>query len=298
MEVREYLRDEFLEEADAGFYDQKELERRLALFDGGIGRGIEQRTHGLVKNLAETSSSSPASVREGDADVVTEDRTIDTSAGPLDIYVTRPAQGGQHPGIVLIHENQGLVPHIRDVARRLAKLGYIVVAPDLLTPAGGVASFADAPERIAALGTLDREKMVDQLRASVDELVGLDGVDADRLGVIGFCFGGGMTWLLATREARLKAAVPFYGPNPPLERVPDIEASVLAIYGENDERINAGIADIESAMADAGKSFQKEIYAGAGHAFHNDSNPDRYHEGAAVEAWARATSFLAEHLAP
>jgi carboxymethylenebutenolidase len=292
VEVREYLRDEFLEEAGAGFYSQEELARRLALFDGGIAQKIGEK----VKNMAGDSSATPASVPEDDATLTGEDRTIDTSAGPLDIYVARPKDAGDHPGIVLIHENQGLVPHIRDVARRLAKLGYVVVAPDLLTPAGGVASFGDAPERIAALGTLDREQMVVQLVAAVDELVGLSGVDANRIGAIGFCFGGGMTWLLSTREPRLKAAVPFYGPNPPLDQVPNIQAAVLAVYGANDERINAGIADIESAMSAAGKSFEKEVYDGAGHAFHNDSNPDRYNEAAATRAWSRATSFLQQHL--
>jgi carboxymethylenebutenolidase len=223
-------------------------------------------------------------------------RTIDTTDGPLDLYLTRPTDGTNLPGILLIHENQGLVPHIQDVARRLAKLGYAVAAPDLLTPAGGVDSFADAAERIAALGTLDREAMVRQLLAAFDVLAGAPGVDADRLGVMGFCFGGGMTWLVATKEPRLKAAVAFYGPIPPIESVPMISAAVLAIYGELDERINAGIAQIEPAMAAAGKVFESEIFSGAGHAFHNDTNPDRYNAEAAAAAWTRATEFLRVHL--
>lgn len=292
MEVREYLRDEFLEEAEAGFYSKEELERRLALFDGGIA----QKTTDRVKNMAGESSSGTASVPENDSSLTSEDRTIETSAGPLDIYVTRPAGAGSFPGVVLIHENQGLVPHIRDVARRLAKLGYVVLAPDLLTPAGGVATFAETPDRVAALGTLDKDQMVAQLLAAADELAGLEGVDVSRLGVIGFCFGGGMTWLLATKEPRLKVAVPFYGPNPPLEDVPNIQAAVLAIYGANDERINAGIPDIEAAMSSAGKAFEKEIYDGAGHAFHNDTNPDRYNAEASTQAWARATAFIGQQL--
>jgi carboxymethylenebutenolidase len=293
MEVREYLREEFLEEAEHGYLSADELARRLALFDNA-----EQAlaSGALTAKAQVPGAASPASVAENHPGVTTEDRTIDTAVGPVDIYVVRPAEQGTHPGLLLIHENQGLTVHIRDVARRLALLGYVVVAPDLLTPAGGVNSFPDAPERIAALGTLDREGMVTQLLAGFDELSGLSGVDANRLGVIGFCFGGGMTWLVATREPRLKAAVPFYGPNPPLDAVPNIAAAVLAIYGGLDERINAGIPDIEAAMAAAGKSFDKEIYDGAQHAFHNDTNPDRYNPDAAPAAWSRATAFLGEHL--
>jgi carboxymethylenebutenolidase len=293
MEVREYLREEFLEEAELGIVAKEELERRLELFDNA-GKAVAKTTTKIKAQVP--NATSPLSVAEGDTTVTGEDRTLETSEGPLDLYVVRPTGDAKLPGVLLIHENQGLVPHIRDVARRLAKLGYVVVAPDLLTPAGGAASFADAPERIAALGTLDRDAMVGQLLAAFEELSTLPDVDAANLGVLGFCFGGGMTWMLATREPRMKAAVPFYGPIPPLGAVPNIEAAVLAIYGANDERINAGIAEIEPAMAAAGKSYEKEVYDGAGHAFHNDTNPDRYNAEAASAAWVRATAFLGQHL--
>jgi carboxymethylenebutenolidase len=291
MDVREYLREEFLEEAEMGFVSSDELERRLSLFDG---TSVEDRT--TVAKAQVPNATSPLSVPESDTSVVGEDRTIDSATGPLDIYVVKPSGEGPFPGVVLIHENQGLVPHIRDVARRLAKSGYVVLAPDLLTPAGGVNSFSDSAERVAALGTLDRGEMVTQLLAAFQELSTLPNVDASHLGALGFCFGGGMTWMLATREPRLKAAVPFYGPIPPLESVPEIQAAVLAIYGALDERINAGIPQIEPAMAAAGKSFEKEVYEGAGHAFHNDTNPDRYHADSAASAWSRATAFLDTHL--
>ncbi len=293
MDVREYLREEFLEEAELGFVSSDELERRLSLFDGA---GVQAVDRAPSAKAQVPNASSPLSVSESDSSVVGEDRTIESAVGPLDIYVVKPSGEGPFPGVVLIHENQGLVPHIRDVARRLAKNGYVVLAPDLLTPAGGVNSFADSAERIAALGTLDRGEMVTQLLAAFQELSTLSNVDASHLGVLGFCFGGGMTWMLATREPRLKAAVPFYGPIPPLESVPEIQAAVLAIYGELDERINAGIAQIEPAMAAAGKSFEKEVYEGAGHAFHNDTNPDRYHAESASSAWSRAVAFLDSHL--
>ena len=293
MDVREYLREEFLEEAELGYLDDQELARRLALFDGPMTGAVET----IMIKAEVPGATSPLSVREDDAGISGEDSTISTPVGPLDIYVVRPTgASGDLPGLVLIHENQGLVPHIRDVARRLAALGYVVVAPDLLTPAGGAGSFPDGPARIAALGTLDREAMVTQLVAATDALAALDGVDAGHLGALGFCFGGGMTWMLATKAKQLKAAVPFYGPTPPIELVPEITAAVLAIYGALDERITGMAPDIEAAMAAANKSFDKEIYPEAQHAFHNDTNPDRYNPTAAAAAWARATTFLGAHL--
>jgi carboxymethylenebutenolidase len=289
MDVREYLRDELLEEASQGYVDAAELERRLALFDGGAAASGGVR----AKNQ---DGADGVTVAEDDPAITVERHEVSSPAGAVEVYVARPAGDGVAPGILVIHENRGLTPHIRDVARRYAKLGYVALAPDLLTPKGGADSFADPAEAIAALGTLDRDDMVTQLLAALDDLASLPGVDAAHLGVTGFCFGGGMAWRVATKDPRLAAAVPFYGSNPPLEDVPAINAAVLAIYGGLDERINAGIPAIEEAMRDAGKSFEKEVYDGAEHAFHNDTNPDRYHPSAAAAAWARATEFFAKHL--
>jgi carboxymethylenebutenolidase len=296
MELREYLRDEILEEADHGYLSEEERNRRLALFDAaetGSASGLR-----LMANPQASVSGSDVGVTvpETDPAITVERRSISNGTRTVDVYVARPAESGEAPGILVIHENRGLVPHIRDVARRYAKIGYVAVAPDLLTSKGGADSFSDPAEQIAALGSLDREDMLVDLQASLSELAALPGVRADRLGVTGFCFGGGMTWRLATKEPRLVAAVPFYGGNPPLEDVPNIHAAVLAIYGGLDERINAGIEDIEKAMAAAGKVFEKEIYSGAQHAFHNDTNPDRYNADAARAAWARATGWFDHYL--
>jgi carboxymethylenebutenolidase len=290
VDVREYLRDELLEEGSHGYLSEGELERRLQLFDSGsVSASGGVVAYNRVGDVGVT-------VAESDPGIAVENRSVLSDAGTVEVYVARPSGGASAPGILVIHENRGLTPHIRDVARRYAKLGYVALAPDLLTPKGGADSFADPADAIAALGTLERDAMVTQLLASLDELAALDGVDSARLGVTGFCFGGGMTWRVATKAPQLSAAVPFYGSNPPLEDVPNIHAAVLAIYGALDERINAGIPDIEAAMTAAGKSFEKEIYEGAEHAFHNDTNPDRYNATAAKAAWARATAFFADHL--
>jgi carboxymethylenebutenolidase len=121
-------------------------------------------------------------------------------------------------------------------------------------------------------------------------------VQKDRVGMVGFCFGGGVTWRVATKMPELRAAVPFYGPNPPLEDVPQIRAAVLAIYAERDQRINQGIPAIEEAMARHGKTFEKIIYPNADHAFHNDTNPQRYNAAAARDAWAKTLAWFDRHL--
>lgn len=296
MELRNYLRDEILEEADYGIITEEERERRLALFDGVATTGTSSAPRATLMTDVAPAPASDASVSEDDPAITVEHRHVTHGTSTVDCYVVRPKDVASAPGVLVIHENRGLVPHIRDVARRLAKEGYVTVAPDLLSSKGGADSFSDPAEQIAALGSLDRDEMVADLLAALNELAGLDGVQSDNLGVIGFCFGGGMAWRVAIGDPRIHAAVPFYGSNPPLEDVAKLNGPVLAIYGALDERINAGIPDIEAAMAANGKSYEKEVYDGAGHAFHNDTNPDRYHEGAAHAAWARATSFLAKHL--
>jgi carboxymethylenebutenolidase len=292
VEVCEYLRQELLEEGSYGYLSDAELERRLAVFDGALSG------EGALPASDQAGILDAVTVDEHDPSIVIERPSVTSPAGAVDCYVARPAAAptSEVPGILVIHENRGLTPHIKDVARRYAKLGYATLAPDLLTPKGGADSFSDPAAAIAALGSLERDDMVAQLLASLDELASLEGVDADRLGVTGFCFGGGMTWRVVTKAERVRAAVPFYGSIPALEDVPNIAASVLGIYGGLDERVNAGIPAIEAAMTAAGKSFEKEVYPGAQHAFHNDTNPDRYHPEAAKAAWARATGFFAGHL--
>ncbi len=234
------------------------------------------------------SSSNPlatgAAIDASDIDVPAE-------GGPLKAHLARPSGGGAGPGIVVIHENRGLVPYVRDVADGLASEGYIAVAPDLLTREGGTASIADVPP---VLSEIPRERHTADALACIAYLQGLG---ATRIGIIGFCFGGGVVWRTATVSPDLAAAVPFYGANPPLGDVSNIKAAVHAAYGEKDERINAGIDDINAALATAGVTAEHKIYANAGHAFHNHTNPpERYNAEAAKEAWADALAWFATHL--
>ncbi len=197
--------------------------------------------------------------------------------------------------MLVCHENRGLNEHIRDVTRRLAKAGYVGLAIDLLSRQGGTDA-AGGPEAVPGLlANMPPQQFVDDFRAGLHYLQAQPFVATDRIGMIGFCFGGGVTWRCATEIPELKAAVPFYGPNPPLENVPNIQAAVLAIYAEQDQRINAGIPAIEAAMQANNKVFKKIVYPSVNHAFHNDTGP-RYNAEAAQSAWAEALNWFGQYL--
>ncbi len=209
-------------------------------------------------------------------------------------YLARPRGDGRLPVVLVCHENRGLTEHIKDVTRRLAKAGYAALAVDLLSRQGGSAMVGSdyAP---GALGNIQPDQFVQDFYAGWRYLGTLPFIQAERVGMVGFCFGGGVTWLMATRMPELRAAVPFYGPHPPLEDVPNIQAAVLGIYAERDQRINQGIPAIEQAMRENGKIFEKVIYPDSDHAFHNDTGT-RYNRAAAVAAWQRTLDWFAQYV--
>lgn len=198
-------------------------------------------------------------------------------------------------GILVIHENRGLTEHIKDVVRRLAKARYIALSVDLVSRAGGSAAHPDEAERTGILGQLTPEQVIADLSAGLDYLSVSPLNASTRLGAVGFCFGGGYTYRLATKRQDLKAAVAFYGPNPPLEDVPNIKAAVLAIYGSADTRITSGASALEAALKQAGVTYETKIYDGANHAFHNDTGPN-YNPTAAKDAWERTLAWFGAHL--
>jgi carboxymethylenebutenolidase len=211
-------------------------------------------------------------------------------------YLARPAGEGPFPVVLVCHENRGLTEHIKDVTRRLASAGYVALAVDLLSRLGGTDTLS-SDQVPGALGNTDPEQFVQDFHSGLSYLQEQPYVQADRVGMVGFCFGGGVTWLVATRFPELRAAVPFYGPHPPVEDVPDIQAAVLAIYAGNDQRINQGIPEIEAAMQQNGKVYEKIIYPNAEHAFHNDTGP-RYNAEAAQDAWGRTLDWFDRYLRP
>lgn len=211
-------------------------------------------------------------------------------------YSAVPLEREPTASVLVIHENKGVTPYIEDVCRRLARRGYRALAPDLLSRAGGSRSYDVHEPAIAALRDLPTEDLVADLVAWNDELLS-NKTTSGRLGVIGFCFGGRTAWRLATVDPRLSVVAAFYGGNPPIEAFGGITAPVLGIYGEKDTKVTGQLPEIEKAMAEGGKSFEYTVFPGAGHAFHNDLNPRRYHAESARLAWVQTMEWFGTLLA-
>ena len=214
-------------------------------------------------------------------------------SGTMRGYFVRPAAAsGKLPGILVVHENRGLNPHIKDIARRLALDNFVAFAPDALAPLGGYPGEEDKAREL--FPKLDQAKTREDFVAAVDFLK----AHADctgRVGVVGFCYGGGIANMLATRVPDLGAAVPFYGSQARAEDVPKIKAPLLIHYAENDQRINAGWPAYETALKAAGVRYTMHMYPGTQHGFNNDTTP-RYDEAAAKLAWQRTVDFFNTHL--
>jgi len=192
------------------------------------------------------------------------------------------------PGIVVVHENRGLNPHTEDIARRLALEGFLAFAPDALFPLGGYPGDEDKAREL--FGKLDQAKSRNDFVAAVDYLKTYPGCSGV-IGTVGFCYGGSMANILATRIPDLAAAVPFYGGQPPAEEAARIKAPLLIHYADNDERVNAGWPAYETALKAAGVKYEMYKYPGTQHGFLNDTTP-RYDEAAAKLAWKRTVEFF------
>jgi carboxymethylenebutenolidase len=218
--------------------------------------------------------------------------TVQIPAGDTNIigYLARLSTEAVSPVILVCHENRGLTPHIQDVTRRLGKAGYVGLAVDLLSRQGGTEAVGSSNVP-GALGSIDPAQFVEDFKSGWTYLQGQPFADANKVGMTGFCFGGGVTWQVAVHMPELLAAVPFYGPHPLASDVPKIQAAVLAIYGELDNRINSGIPEIEAAMAANNKIYEKIIYPNADHAFHNDTGT-RFNPEAARDAWEHTLSWF------
>ena len=205
-------------------------------------------------------------------------------------YLVRPSAQGTYPAVLVIHENRGLNPHIKDVTRRMAKEGLIAFGGDYLTGQGGTP--ADEEKAREMIGALTPEEALAFSRAAVDALARLPGSNG-KVGAVGFCWGGGAVNALAvSADPNLKAGVAYYGRQAPAAEVPKIAAPLMLHYAGLDERINAGIAEFEAALKANGKSYELHMYEGANHAFNNDTNAARYDKEAADLAWSRTVGFF------
>lgn len=214
-------------------------------------------------------------------------------AGEMNGQLSRPAEHENPlPGIIVVHENRGLNPHIADVGRRAASAGFISLAPDALYPLGGYPGTDDEGRTLQQ--KRDRNEMLEDFIAAFNYLHDHPECDGN-VGAVGFCFGGWIVNMMAVRIPELKAAVPFYGGQPAAEDVPAIQAPLLLQYAGLDERVNAGWPAYEAALKANGKEYQVYIYPDTNHGFHNDTTP-RYDEAAAKLAWERTIAFFKEKL--
>ncbi|MEG0858286.1 MAG: YghX family hydrolase [Pseudomonas sp.] len=230
-----------------------------------------------------------------DPDIVAEYITYPSPKGHGQVrgYLVRPAKAqGKVPGVVVVHENRGLNPYIEDVARRLAKAGFVALAPDGLTSVGGYPG--DDDKGRALQEKVDPEKLMNDFFAAIEWLMKND-TTTGKVGITGFCYGGGVANAAAVAYPELAAAVPFYGRQPDAKDVPKIKAPLLLHYGELDTRINEGWPAYEQALKAAGKTFEAYFYPGANHGFHNDTTP-RYDEAAAKLAWERTLAWFRRYL--
>ncbi len=228
-----------------------------------------------------------------DGRLYTETIRYTGASGPMIAYLARPKGKKKHPAVIVIHENRGLQPHIKDVARRIALEGFTVIAPDALSPLGGTPEKQE--EAIPMFQKLDNELTKKDFTAAVQYLK-TNPQTTGKVGCTGFCWGGGMTNQVAVNAPDLDAAVPYYGGQPKAEDVPKIKAPMLLHYAGNDERINKGIPEFEAALKSAKIEYHLYMYEGAQHAFNNDSNPERYNKEAAELAWGRTIAFFKEKL--
>jgi carboxymethylenebutenolidase len=270
-----------------GHTDRRSFLKKLAMFAGSTAAALA-----LLPVLEENSLKASASYQT-DPDLVTEFIKYPGATGDMRAFLARPKSGSKFPAVIVIHENRGLVPHIQDVTRRMAKEGFLALAPDALSPVGGT------PEDVSNVGELFKqlkpEETTKNFVAAVKYLK-TNPLTNGKVGCTGFCWGGAMTNQVAVNAPDLDAAVPYYGRQPVAEDVAKIKAPIMAHYAGNDQGINAGIAAFEEALKKNNKEYQIFMYEGASHAFNNDSNAERYNEAAAKLAWGRTIGFFKEKL--
>jgi carboxymethylenebutenolidase len=275
-------------------YTHERLDRRIFMDRLAKMAGGTAAAAALVPVL-KANYAKAAIVPADDPRLQTERVTFEGATGDVAAYLVRPADAaGALPGVIVIHENRGLNPHIEDVARRMALEGFVALAPDFLSPAGGTPEDEDRAREM--IGELDQQQTIQNALAAVDFLEGHDAT-TDRVGVIGFCWGGGLANQVAVNSADVYAVVPFYGRQPASSDVAKIQAPVLLHYAGLDERINEGIPAYEQALKEAGVDYTIHMYEGVNHAFHNDTSEARYDKEAAELAWSRTIEFLQQHLA-
>ncbi len=270
-----------------GLVDRRQFLQKLACLAGGAAAAL------TLLSLLENNKAAAQIVARDDPRLDTEHINYPGATGEVRAYLARPKGEGKLPGVVVIHENRGLNAHIEDVNRRVALEGFLAMAPDALSPVGGTPE--DPDQARSLMGKLDSQSTIKNYTAAVKYLK-THSMSTGKVGVIGFCWGGGMANEVAVNSPDLVAAVSYYGMQAAAEDVSQIKAALLLHYAGLDKRINAGIPAFESALKAASVNYQIYMYEGAKHAFNNDTTPERYNREAAELAWQRTISFLKQKL--
>ena len=305
--MQRYLVHEFVEDYEDGIMSRRDMMSRILRITGSAAAAATVLTSLGVKSGGAQGSTpvppsepqSPLSVAENDERIFATNLTFKgADEAQVRGYQVVPLDklGEPLPLVMVCHENRGLTEHIKDVTRRLAVEGYLAVAVDLLSREGGTDAIEDPSDIPALLTDGDMNRHVADFQALITHYGTSGEADMERIGMTGFCFGGGITWRTATQIPELKAAVAWYGPPPPLEDVPNIKAAVLGIYSDDpDDFANEGRDDLDAALREAGVTHEIKVYEGTQHAFHNDTG-QRYNAEQAEVAWNDMLAWFEQHL--
>ena len=262
---------------------------RLAKLAGGTAAAI------AILPLLEVNYANAMTIAEDDEDIASEDISYEGDGSTMKAYLAKPKKiSGKIGAVLVIHENRGLNPHIKDITRRVAKAGYIALGVDALSPLGGTPGNEDEARGLFA--KLDTVKNINNFVKGFDYLRSLKESNG-KTACVGFCWGGGLANQLAVNSPQLNAAVAYYGRQADAVDVPKIKASLMLHYGGLDERVNAGISAYETALKAAGTKHEIYVYEGANHAFNNDSSPTRYNAEVAKLAWERTLRLFKDTIA-
>ncbi len=273
-------------------YTHKPLSRevflkKLAMITGSMAMAL------TLVPLLENNKAKAATIAEDDDDLDTETIAYEVNDITMFAYTAKPKKRMNMGAVMVIHENRGLNDHIKDVTRRVAKAGYMAMAPDALSESGGTPANEDEARNLFT--KLDPKKNLANFVKSV-EILRLRKETNRKVGCVGFCWGGGIANQLAVNVPNLNAAVAFYGAQPNAADVPKIKAAVQLHYAGLDERIDAGIPAYEEALKKANIKYELFMYPGVNHAFHNDTSEARYNADAALHAWKRTLDFFEANL--
>lgn len=281
-----------------GAFDRRELLKRVAVYTGSISAALAAVGPEVMAQSAPPGPNpANASVAENESDIQWFWVDYAGEPGTLRGYFARPRfETARLPAVLVVHENRGLNDHIKDVTRRVARAGFVGLGVDLLSRVGGTEAYPNPTDATTALNRLTPEQRLADLRSAIDFLKIADHVRPDRLGAVGFCFGGGLVFTMAFNFPELTAVVPYYGTPPnPLPSWDNMNARLLAIFSETDYNQNARIPEVLAGMVQRRKTVGLHLYQGTAHGFHNETSPI-YNAGAAADAWSKTIAFFKTHL--